>query len=370
MSDNLPTVWPADPHTLAKHKILDRYLKAWMAILSSRANLVQDSKRILYIDGFAGPGIYEGRQPGSPIIALRAALEHDRQFPVPVRFLFVEYDKDRYESLQQEVDKLRPRFSTSKNVEDAVIKHGDCTSVLTPIVDKPIGKGKFGPAMVFLDQFGWSQIPITLIEKILHWPQCEVFSYLNWDHLNHWMEDPAKTEGISKAFGSEVWKQAFGMDVVSRRGFILNEYKQALTRAGAKWVLDFAMFGDQDQLLYWLFFCTNNLRGLEEMKKAMWKVDESGGYKFADRDDPNQLLLLSTFSQQWLALELKRRLKGQTLTLTDLSEFVLVETPCYLWRDAVKMLEKENSAHPVNSPIGRKPLTYPPQFMHMSMRFD
>jgi hypothetical protein len=31
---------------------------------------------LLYVDGFAGPGVYEGGEMGSPIIALRAALLH------------------------------------------------------------------------------------------------------------------------------------------------------------------------------------------------------------------------------------------------------------------------------------------------------
>lgn len=46
------TIWPPDPHTRAKHEILENYLKAWFPILS------RWSGRIIYLDGFAGPGIY------------------------------------------------------------------------------------------------------------------------------------------------------------------------------------------------------------------------------------------------------------------------------------------------------------------------
>ena len=61
------TIWPIEPHTCAKHQILRKYLDAWLPILGTY------NKRIVYIDGFAGPGEYKGGEPGSPIIALEAA---------------------------------------------------------------------------------------------------------------------------------------------------------------------------------------------------------------------------------------------------------------------------------------------------------
>ena len=67
MSRIRTTVWPLDPHTAAKHAILRRYLDAWIPIMSRYHG------RVLYIDGFAGPGIYEHGEPGSPLIALDAA---------------------------------------------------------------------------------------------------------------------------------------------------------------------------------------------------------------------------------------------------------------------------------------------------------
>lgn len=60
-------LWKIDPHTKAKHEILRRYLGAWFGILG------QKIPRIVYIDGFCGPGEYECGEPGSPLIALQQA---------------------------------------------------------------------------------------------------------------------------------------------------------------------------------------------------------------------------------------------------------------------------------------------------------
>jgi three-Cys-motif partner protein len=63
------TVWPAEPHTIAKIAILEGYLQAWFPIFGR----VKGRFDLLYIDGFAGPGKYTNHSTGSPVAALRSA---------------------------------------------------------------------------------------------------------------------------------------------------------------------------------------------------------------------------------------------------------------------------------------------------------
>jgi len=98
-------VWPIEPHTQAKHELLRHYLGAWFPIMASR------ERRLVFIDGFAGPGIYEGGEPGSPVIALRALLQHGafsrfghRQFV----FHFIESERPRFERLLAELQQFEP----------------------------------------------------------------------------------------------------------------------------------------------------------------------------------------------------------------------------------------------------------------------
>lgn len=64
------TLWPLEPHTRGKHLVLKHYLDAWFPILGSW------SERILFIDGFTGPGEYESGEEGSPLIAIGTLREH------------------------------------------------------------------------------------------------------------------------------------------------------------------------------------------------------------------------------------------------------------------------------------------------------
>jgi len=384
MSDTLPTVWSADAHTLAKHAILQRYLEAWFPILTRQAAKLASQRRkapnreILSIDGFAGPGEYTNHKAGSPVIALQAALNHSNSFPIPVRMLFIEKRKDRFEHLKSVLAPLLFEVSKSKNILDAKPLWGDCDSVLNDLLDESEQKQiSFGPALAFLDQFGYGDVSMKLISRIMKFPQCEVFSYLDYKDLNRWITDPTKATAFTRAFGSSEWRGAIDLAERERRRFLLTGYKSALkdpNRGNATYVTTFSMFDKNSQPLYWLFFCTNSLRGLEEMKKAMWSVDKTGEFRFSDEDNPDQPTLFSkTYDPAWLADELAKRLAGRTMTVDKVKEFVLTDTPCYLFREALKSLEtgKHKRIVVVKKPPGRKSGSYPEeQLQAIELKFE
>jgi len=368
MPDNLPVVWPADPHTFAKHAILERYLNAWFPILARREHRSGGpSQQVLFIDGFAGPGVYEGGQAGSPVIALRAAIEHKAQFPVPIRFLFIEKDEDRLAVLKERLRGYEGQVRESKSLILDPPCHGECDSVLTEMLNKLERQHqRFGPALAFLDQFGYSAVSMELIRRILAYPHCEVFAYLDYKDMNRWIVDPNKSAGFTRTFGGDEWKRAISLPESERRVCLLDEYKRALRgRGGARYVCSFAMFDSSDSPLYWLLFCTNHWRGLEEMKRAMWTVDKTGGFKFSDKDCPAQLQLLEkTFNQEWLAEELRSRLAGRAMTVADVCKFVLTETPCYQFKAALATLEtaREPGMRVVRAPPDRKRGKFPNRY--------
>jgi three-Cys-motif partner protein len=364
MADESPTVWQADPHTFAKHAILEGYLKAWLPILSRQSYRFQGtSQEVLFIDGFAGPGEYKGGEPGSPIIAVEAALNHSVSFPVPIRLLFIEEREDRCTHLAQLLKKYNEGICSAKNVRVSRPRHGECDAVLGERLNEHERRGvKFGPALAFLDQFGYSAVSMELVKRILAFPQCEVFLYLDYKDMNRWITDPKKASSFTRTYGGEEWREAIDMPERDRRAHLFNAYKNALKeRANARYVYAFAMFDKVDRLLYWLVFCTNSLRGLEEMKRAMWKVDESGSFKFSDNDNPDQLELLNAaHDQNWLAEELCAQLAGREMSVADVKEHVLTRTTCYLFKAALQSLEtgKKQRLELVRAPARRRRGTF------------
>ena len=150
MSTPSDTLWELEPHTGAKHAILRRYLGAWFAIMG------MTNPRIVYLDGFCGPGRYKGGEDGSPLLAIKLALEHHQKNNLhEVTFLFVEERKDRVEHLKTELSGLAvpPSFNIS-------VSHNQFDSTLSGLLDYLDTKGaKMAPAFAFIDPFGFKGAP-------------------------------------------------------------------------------------------------------------------------------------------------------------------------------------------------------------------
>jgi len=369
MTDNLPTVWDGPEHTFAKHRILEAYLQAWMAIMSRQAQLLGIAgSRLLFVDGFAGPGSYVGGEDGSPILAIKSALEHSQDFHVPIDFLFIEKDKKRCDLLRQAVGACEREVGNSPRIRGTKVENDDCEAVLNKILDDyEEANRKLGPGFFFLDQFGYSDVPMSLIRRIMDCPVCEVFSYLNWDHMSRFLSDKSKWSSMDSTFGDQEWRNVLHLDHSQRPRAMVDVYRRALKEKGSsKYVWHFAMCDDNDKLLYWLFFCTNSLRGLEEMKKAMWRVDQSGGFRFSDKEDPSQLRLFQNYSDNMLANDLFSAHEGKVLSVGQIKEFVLTETPAHKYKPALQILEMERSKLRVpNPPPGRRRGTFPDEKMEV-----
>jgi three-Cys-motif partner protein len=106
------TTWQLEPHTAAKHAILRRYLSAWLPILSQGS-----FGTVVYIDAFAGPGVYSGGEDGSPVIALKELIGHRAELTAKAVFHFVELDDDRAAMLEQRVKGLLASASMAGRLE-------------------------------------------------------------------------------------------------------------------------------------------------------------------------------------------------------------------------------------------------------------
>ena len=353
--DTLPTVWDAERHTLAKHGILKTYLEAWVAILSRSPFATE----LLYVDGFAGPGEYRKGEPGSPIVALNSILDHSQSLPKSIRLRFIEWDERRHAHLAQRLEQESARVPAGRSIIVEAPIRGDCNAEIRKLIaQRKRDRQTLGPALFFLDQFGYSQVSMSLVCEIMAQDKCEIFSYLNSQRMNTFLSDRAKWAGITRAYGDESWKPALEMGGSARQEFLINTYTDAIrTYANTDYVWRFAMFDSDNHLLHWLVFATNHPTGLEHMKKAMWKADESGRYKFSDRvQGTGQQTFFSMLENRELATVLAQEFAGQTVEESQVRDFVLTKTPFYRFKTEVNKLRTAGHATPRKS--GQWPVTF------------
>jgi hypothetical protein len=124
------------------------------------------------------------------------------------------------------------------------------------------------------------------------------------------------------------------------------------------------MANENDATDYFLFFATNSRKGLQKMKEAMWRVDESGTFRFSDATaGAAQLSLPFTATPDFAALkrDVVKRFAGHVATVADIEEFVLADTPfreTHYKKHVLAELEHDGMVTPVDAKRGRRPGTY------------
>jgi three-Cys-motif partner protein len=273
---------------------------------------------VVYVDGFCGPGRYSGGEPGSPLIALDVAKAFAERLPAKVVFLFTDEREDRVQHLRRELAALDipPTFHIDPEV-------GRFDEVFLPLLeDLERSGGALAPAFVFIDPFGFSGVPFTLVERVLKNPHCEVFVTFMVNALQRFVEHPYNSVRIEieSLFGTSAVAEALAGP--GDRGDSLRALYQRQLESQAKFVRSFEIRDTPGRVMYHLFFASNHPLGHLKMKEAMWKADPSGAFRFADNTDPSQLILLDENPAERLVKLLAKEYKGRRLLAGELKEYV------------------------------------------------
>lgn len=333
-------------------------MKAWFPILATT------SGRIIYLDGFAGPGIYEDEEEGSPLIALRTAIDHIHQprFKAEIEFVFIERDSERMSILRKV---LEERFAKLPNMISYSTFDREFAPTLSSVLDNIEQMGaKLAPTFAFLDPFGFSGLPMNLIGRMLSYDRCEVLITFMSGFVNRFT-DELREPALDELFATSEWRGIRNIvDPDVRQKFLIDLYKRQLRNVGgAVYVKSFEMIGKHNQPIYHLVYGTRHWKGLETMKEAMWKVDRRGTYKFSDITDVNQKFIIDYSDEkhwvQQVADAVFNEFRGQTKTIEEIHEFVVTRTPLIFRKLILKCLEKTEVPKIVDVTNRRRRFTYP-----------
>lgn len=334
--------WEASPHSLAKIKIVEEYLKAWLPILS------RWNDRIVYIDGFSGPGEYLGGEKGSPLAALDTAINHSHidNFK-EVKFLFIEKDEDCLNYLKNLLEKR----DLPGNI-DVTTFGEEFEDVLTKILDHVENKGvKLAPTFLFIDPFGIKGIKFSTLERFMSNPKCEVFLTYMIESINRFKKHPAFEEHLNNLYGSEVWKSCLELPENPKiYTCLVEKFEKQLNRI-AKYKWRFEMVDERDKSIYYLYYGTNDITGLDKMKEAMWKIEPTGSYRFQSRFQDQISLFEKEINLSKLKGDLIRIFKNKTASIEQIEHAVVANTDFRKThtRKALKELEKEEDIEIVES---------------------
>lgn len=349
------TLWKLDTHTAAKHRLLRRYLDAWLPIMGRTQH-----PAVLLVDGFAGPGRYEGGEPGSPLIFLDALLSHrdrPRWNGTQFWFVFIEKEPDRFDHLKSELAKI-----TLPANAKVMATQGEFDVQMERFLDRiPKGHG-LPPSFVFIDPFGWTGRGLQLSSRILGFTKCEVLIYVPLPWIARFIADDKVSDSFDNLLGDDSWlgarkiadgqgRVAFLHDLILERVHSKGQYARSfeIQAGGGGWNG------------YHLFFGTQSVTGLDKMKYAMWQVDPVGGIRFRDSTVAGQLTLFEERPDLTpLQKALAAHFGSKRFTIEEAAQFTLLETPyhpsIHLKRGALLPLERAGQLEVSNR---KRVRTYP-----------
>lgn len=364
MSKKIPTIWLAEPHTLAKIEILKGYLDAWVPILGSKFR-----QPLIYVDGFAGPGCYLGGEDGSPIAAVRAASSGIKRIEPSgnefvskeMHLFFVEKDRKRCEHLEQ-------TLSVMNGYDKSLIVHSPILSTFAEALPKiarqiPAAFEGNAPVLLFADPFGATGMPFNILKDAVRGSSSELLINLDADGVRRiYQASNNRREGqLCELFGCDHWQDfdACGNDHQKLHREILALYKRQIrTIPDMKYIWQFVMRGKNNTLNYYLVFASKNPLGMVKMKEAMKRISQDGSYTFSDASVGQEHMMFDIDDDVVFADGLWKTFSGRTVEYGETFDYALSETPFTNPKSMLSALEKQGRLR-VNGKPDRRIGTFP-----------
>lgn len=346
MSKKLPTIWDISPHTKAKHLILKAYFQAWFSIVGQKFD------KVIYVDGFCGPGVYKGGEHGSPVLVIDEATKALQNPNIKKHFNFEMHCFDRD---ADRIDSLNSILSSQKIIDGRLkILAPVCGEFEEKVVSVLEGReraralnGTVIPSFFFIDPFGVKGFSMELIKRIFKIPGSEVFLLFDVDGIDRVLSvwDQNSKDLLSSIYEMKITKleQIKSLATQTKRLEALRElYLQSLREKRiATEVLPFNMYNASDKSLYDLIFLTDNELGFLKMKEAMWKADESGEFRFGDADHWQPSFQFQSYEDR-LWTHLMQEFSGKEVSGMEVRRFVELKT-LYLNKHKTQTLRKYES---------------------------
>ena len=219
------------------------------------------------------------------------------------------------------------------------------------------------PLFVFIDPFGATGVPFAIVADILKSSRSEVLINFDADGIAriYRAEDKANsTVLLNEIFGTHEWEKDLSgttdFSILYRQ--VLKLYKENLRRLpNIRYDFAFEMRTRATTLNYYLVFASQHYLGLEKMKEAMKKVDQTGKYQFTDAH-VNQYSLFRFDEPENYSPLLFARFCRQSVLYEELRDFALNETPFTNPKSMMKDLEKKELITVITSDPRRRKGTF------------
>lgn len=282
--------------TRVKHEILAAYLEPYFRIVGTA------NAKLIYLDGFAGPGAYQKADTGetidgSPLRALKL-IGSDATFSKKVEAIFLEHDAILHGQLEQAVNSFAVANPQIRKPTTTCCTFSAGVGKLLAAVN-----GNLAPTFLFVDPCGVSGTSFEAIKNVMACKSSEAFIFFNIDGVRRIAGLDKLSDVLIELLGSQQRAEALFVglrntaDAWKREEMILASYRQALRedmRVG--FTIPFRVESEeQKKTSHYLIHATNHRLGFKIMKEVMWSRGRSetgtGDLQFVQASKTNYIPL-------------------------------------------------------------------------------
>lgn len=277
--------WPREEHTKAKHELLKAFFNKWVSVHSGYYAKQPGGGLVRVYDGFAGPGVYAGGEPGSPLIIMRALCTNTNLFNgwrgVRYDLHFVEKNRARAAMLQRKLEEFEEAMRSrgpgwNKNVKWTVTPGPYEKNVPQPVKEP-------SALFLFLDPFGYSHAPMELTQDLVQQPKSDTLIFLPLSFVNRFKNREGQEVALDRFFGTPKWRRI--SDGKERPRRLLALFEAQLEEAGLEYVGDFRLRPDATNE-YFIVGGSGHPKGWASIKEGFWAVDPVNGTEYQARRRP------------------------------------------------------------------------------------
>lgn len=271
-----------EAHSDRKLSVIEEYLRVYFDTVVRDPRM--DNLNITLVDGFCGGGMYRGHsglRPGSPMVILDSVFEakirlnEGRQKPLSIDAVchFGDEDPAHIEFLREVIASSQHRELLGRTVHLHRARFADILPSLIADIRRRQIKGR---AIFVLDQFGYSDVPMSSIRSIFDsLPKAEIILTFSIDALLNYLQDEGKPSAVVEQFGVteaflrswQEWKKGhFGGRAMAQRVLMAQMHRFS----GARFFTPFMMFSTGDSRHMMVAHLSQSQAARDKMLSVHW----------------------------------------------------------------------------------------------------
>jgi three-Cys-motif partner protein len=295
-----------------------------------------------YYDCFAGRGIYQTGELGSPIRIMIHMQKHSHR-SIIFHCTAIEKNTNNYNNLVEIHHSLKSTYPSvqfehhKKSFEEFIETNSETLS----------SQNNF-PMFFFVDPFGF-KVTFKNISELCHYGHSEVLVTFMSQNLARFLTSNRHSNAIEETIGSKLDDSIFALGLEDRQMAIVNIYKTNLGKV-AKYVMSYRLKESiRDKTIYHLIHGSNHFEAFKLMKDILFMQGSEGTFTFYGPKEnllgKNQTRLSTPFEEDTFKDWLSLRFSGHELNFFELMKQSYQETKFIEkhYRSAVKKLLKSGS---------------------------